>query len=192
MNYHNSKAFFLSLLFISLACSTASAILSDTDKQLNKNIKTFTPIYCGTSRIAWEYWGKKYEFVISLDDDEKLPLKPPSDLSNEFLGYKNKNTKLKVLCNRLDSVFNRLISSNVIATFDIDDLSKKIVYSINGLGPHKKVEITVSIARDMHNIEIIESRTNLRIFKKYKPVRIFNVSFSVKDSLEANPFLTLS
>lgn len=184
MNHRQYKSSLLFLLFGLLGCSTASAILSQSDKQLNQNIKSFTPIYTNTQTISWEYWGKKYEFVLSLSDDEKTSPTPPSELSKEFLGYKNRNTKLNILCNKLDPSFNRLLSSKLVDTFNIDDFSKTFVYIIDDLGPQKKIEITISAARDMHDIEVVESRTALKIFKTYKPTRIFNLSFNIKDASE--------
>lgn len=186
MNFEKYKALLLGAIFVLLAGSSASAVLTESDKQLNKNIRTFTPVYCGVKRIPWEYWGRRYEFEISLVDDEKATPRPMSDLSNEFLGYKNKKTELQLICNKLDSSFDRLVSSKVIEIFEIDDFSKKLVYLINDIGPQKKVEITISVERDMRNIEVVESRSNLKIFKKYKAARIFDVDFLVKEASELN------
>lgn len=192
MNHQKLNISLLIFLFISLFSSHASALLSESDRQLNKNIKFFVPIYCNAKTIPWEYWGKKYEFVITLADDEKASPKPPSNISNEFLGYKNKNTKLNLFCNKRDPISDRVLSSQLIETFDIDELSKSLVYLITDVGPQKKVKISISIARDMHNIEVVESRTTLKIFKTYKPTRIFNISFDIKDASETNTISSFS
>lgn len=192
MNHQKFRVSLFILFLISLIPSPASALLSESDRQLNKHIKTFVPVYCNARRIPWEYWGKKFEFVVSLVNDENASPQPPSDLSHEFIGYKNKRTKLNICCNKLDPLSDRLLSSQIIKTLDIDDFSTSFVYLFDDLGPQKKVEISLSIARDMHNIEVIESRTNLKIFKKCKPTRIFNVSFNIKDSSEVSTITAFS
>lgn len=185
MNYQSYKIFIFSSLFILLTSLTASAIITENDKQLNKNIKAFIPIYSNVQRISWEFWGKKYEFFLSLTNDEKISPTPPSSLSKEFLGYKNAHTKLNVLCNKLDPMFNRLLSSKVIETLDIDNFSKTFIHVLDDIGPYKKVAITISMARDMHDIEVIESKANMKIFRTYKPARIFDIHFSIKDASSA-------
>lgn len=192
MNHQKYKWFLVSLLFFLMANADVFAILTENDKQLNKNIKTFIPVYCSTKSIPWEYWGKKYEFALSLNEEECLLPAPSSDLSNEFLGYKNKNTQLKLLCNKLDPTFGRLISSQVIETFEIDDFSKKFIFLIKDLGPQKKVEISISVARDMHNIEVTESRHYMKFFKEYKPARIFKASLNVRDASGTDTISTFS
>lgn len=192
MNHQKYKALLLALLLLLTTSSIASAILNDNDKLLNKNIKNFPPIYCNTKTIPWEYWGKKFEFMINLSDDEDTSPKPLSEPLNEFLGYKNKNTKLNILCNKHDPITNRLLSSQIIRTLDIDELSKSFIYLINDAGPQKKVEISIAVERTMHDIEVTESRTNLKLFKSYKPSRIFNISFNVKSAPESDTISSFS
>lgn len=194
MNHPKFNVSLLIILFIFLFSSHASALLSENDKQLNKHIKTFTPIYSNTKRIPWDYWGKKFEFILSLVNDQNSSPQPPSDLSHEFLGYKNKNTKLNILCNKLDPISDRLISSQIIKTLDIDDSSQSFTFLVNDLGPQKKIEISISIARDMHNIEVLQSRTrtNLKPFRTCKPTRIFNISFDVKNAPESDTISAFS
>ena len=71
MNLGKYKALLLGGIFVLLAGLNASGILTESDKQLNKNIKTFTPVYCGVRQVPWEYWGRRYEFVISLVNEDR-------------------------------------------------------------------------------------------------------------------------
>lgn len=170
----------LILSFLSIFTSQAFSVVSEQDRRLNKNIETFTPVYTAVKRIPWEFWGRKYLFEIQLTNREELTPKPSSDINFAFIGYKNKNTKVRVVCHKLDPMYSRILSTDVIGSFSIDDFSTILNYTIPAPTAPELVEISLSIARDKHNIKVMESGRIMNLFKTYEPARIFNVRFKVK------------
>ena len=166
-------------LLISLS-SSAFALISEHDKQLNQNIKTYTPIYCSVKRVPWEFWGRKYEFALHVVDNELAKPNPVSEINSNFIGYKNKSTKINVVCHKLDPMYSRVLSTDVIATFNVDECDETFNYIIEDLGKPDPVQISLSVRRDKKDIEVIDSGKFMSLFKSYNPARIFNVSFDVK------------
>ena len=171
-------ALFISLLIAST--SSSFAIISEQDKQLNKNINAFTPIYCSVKRVPWEFWGRKYEFALQVMDSEPVKPNPVSEINSSFIGYKNKATKIKVVCHKLDPIYSRVVATDVLGVFDVDELDETLHYTIKDLGKPDPVQISFSVHRDKRDIEVIDSGKFMHIFKAYNSARIFNVSFDVK------------
>jgi len=157
-----------------------SAEINEKDRELNKNIRNYIPVYSTAKRIPWHYWSGNYKFVIDLINNEKIKPNPPSDLQNTFLGYRNKETKIKITCYKIEPPYNHIKERYNLGTFNIREFDEVIPFRVRGMEASNELEIRLSVKRDKLNIGVVDSGKMLGLFKKYSPMRVFLVDMDVR------------
>jgi hypothetical protein len=96
-----------------------------------------------------------------------------------FLGYKNRDTKVKVTCNRLDPAYDRILGTYDLGVFDVKEFGTVIPFNIPDQNYSNKLDIYLAIKRDMLDIEVTDSGKFMGMFKSYGPSRVLNIDFRI-------------